>query len=222
MDRHIVQIAQRIRRWRNDAGFTLQQVADRSGVAASTVHKIEKNQTVPTISVLLKITAALNRRADELLIEESPENAAALRRKQDRLVLGTEERSRVEQLALGIANSSIDLFRVHHQPGTGSGEEKGRLQYNGEVIVLCEAGELTFEVGEEKFKIEAGDSLHFKASVPHCWVNTGDGPASALFFGTLPKGLQKGLSERLEQLHSKESDERSETGISTEHETDRQ
>ena len=82
----------------------------------------------------------------------------------------------------------------------GSGDEKGRLQYRGEVIVLCEIGQITFEVGDEVFTIEAGDSLHFKTSVPHCWKNTGEAESSALFFGTLPKGLQKGISERLAQL----------------------
>lgn len=202
MDRHLVQIAERIRRWRVDAGFTLQQLADRSGVAASTVHKIEKNQTVPTITVLLKIATALNRRADELLVEESPENAAALHRKEERLFLGTDGRSHIEQLALGIADSTIDVFRVYHQPGMGSGEKRGRLQYKGEVIVLIETGELTFEIGDESFTIETGDSLHFKTSVPHCWKNTGKLQSTSLFFGLLPKGLQKGIGERMEQLRS--------------------
>jgi len=34
-------IAERIRRWRNESGLTLQQLGDRSGVSASTIHKIE-------------------------------------------------------------------------------------------------------------------------------------------------------------------------------------
>ena len=158
MDRHLIQIAERIRRWRDEAGFTLQELADHSGVAASTVHKIEKNQTVPTISVLLRIAHALRRRPDELLVEDSPEIAAAHRRREDRLVVGSPDRSMIEQLALGIASSGIDVWRVYHQPGHGSGNESQRLSYEGEVIVLCESGELSFEIGDASFLIEAGDS----------------------------------------------------------------
>jgi transcriptional regulator with XRE-family HTH domain len=200
MDRHLVQIAERIRRWRDEAGFTLQELADRSGVAASTVHKIEKNQTVPTISVLLKIAHALKRRPDELLIEDSPEIAAAHRRKDEKLRLGSQDRTQIEQLALGIARSSIDIWRVYHQPGFGSGDESQRLKYEGEIIVLCESGELTFEIADSTFVIEEGDSLHFKTSTPHYWSNKGDVLAKAIFFGTLPKGLQKGITERVSGL----------------------
>ena len=70
--------------------------------------------------------------------------------------------------------------------------------------MICEVGELTFEIGDEEFTIESGDSLHFKTSVPHCWTNTGAVQSKALFFGTLPKGLQKGISERLELLQVSE------------------
>ncbi|HIM02774.1 MAG TPA: XRE family transcriptional regulator [Myxococcales bacterium] len=54
---------------------SLSELADRSDVAASTVHKIEKNQTVQTISVLIKLCAALNRRPDEWLVDKSPQLA---------------------------------------------------------------------------------------------------------------------------------------------------
>lgn len=200
MQQQLVQLAERIRRWRDEAGFTLQELADRSGVAASTVHKIEKNQTVPTISVLLKIAHALKRRPDELLKEESPEIAAAHHRKDERLMLGSKDRTLIEQLTTGIGRSTIDVWRLYHQPGQGSGRGGARLEYEGEVIALVEEGELTFELGTTTFVVREGDSLHFKTSVPHTWKNTGKGVARAIFFGTLPKGLQKGISERIESL----------------------
>ncbi len=204
MQEHLLQIAERIRRWRDEAGFTLQELADRSDVAASTVHKIEKNQTVPTISVLLKIAHALRRRPDELLKEESPEIAAAHRHKDERLVLGNANRTQIEQLALGIARSTIDVWRLRHQPGQGSGLDGRRLEYEGEVIALVEVGELTFTLGNATFVVNEGDSLHFKTQVPHSWYNSGEGAAQAIFFGTLPKGLQKGISERVESLLKKD------------------
>lgn len=203
MDRHLLKIAGRIHTWRDEAGYTLQELADRSDVAASTVHKIEKNQTVPTISVLLKICAALNRRPDELLIDDSPEVAAALRRKEEHLVVGSEDRSVIEQLAFGIANSTIDVWRVYHKPGAGSGPIARTISYKGELIVICEEGELTFELEDETYEIAAGDSLHFNTAVPHKWRNTGNVDSKALFFGTIPKNLHRSLREERAMLQQK-------------------
>lgn len=47
--------------------LTLQMLATRSGVAASTIHKVESERMVPTNSVFLKITKGLGEGSDELM-----------------------------------------------------------------------------------------------------------------------------------------------------------
>lgn len=200
MDRHLHQIAARIHGWRDEAGYTLQELADRSGVAASTVHKIEKNQTVPTISVLLKICTALGRRPDELLVEEFPEVHAAVRRKTNNLEVGEQDHSVIEQLAPSIQNATLDVWRVTHAPGKGSASKERTLSYKGELIVMCETGELTFVIDELEYTIEAGDSLHFKTEIPHRWFNSADVDSSAIFYGTIPKNMDIGIEAQKEQL----------------------
>jgi transcriptional regulator with XRE-family HTH domain len=63
----LADMATQIRTCRNGDGLTLQQLAARSHVAASTIHKIEAQQMIPTISVLLKIAKGLERRPEELI-----------------------------------------------------------------------------------------------------------------------------------------------------------
>lgn len=60
-------MANQLRACRARDGLTLQQLAIRCGVAASTIHKIEAQQMVPTVSVLLKIARGLGRRPEELV-----------------------------------------------------------------------------------------------------------------------------------------------------------
>lgn len=194
-NRHLEEIAARVRRWRIEANFTLQELAQRSRIAASTVHKIEKNQTVPTISVLLKICAALERRPEELLSQDAQDVSVKLQRADDRLILGEEKGSLIVQIAAGIANPTLDVWRIYHQPGEGSGPVEREFSYEGEIIALCEEGELTFSLDDEEYQIEAGDSIHFKAIVPHRWVNSGTTRSEALFFGTIPKGLNTSIRE---------------------------
>jgi transcriptional regulator with XRE-family HTH domain len=63
----LADMAQQIRTCRAQEGLTLQKLAARSGVAASTIHKIEAQQMVPTVSVLFKIAKGLDRRPEELI-----------------------------------------------------------------------------------------------------------------------------------------------------------
>ena len=53
------------------------------------------------------------------------------------------------------------------------------IEYDGEEIAICEAGEVTFCLGEREYVLATGDSLHFKASIPHFWRNDGDSPGVA-------------------------------------------
>ena len=53
------------------------------------------------------------------------------------------------------------------------------IRYDGEELVIGEAGVVTFRLGDREHAVAAGDSLHFDASIPHSWRN--DGPAVARF-----------------------------------------
>ncbi|MBY0399679.1 helix-turn-helix domain-containing protein [Myxococcota bacterium] len=68
-------MARQLRACRAQDGLTLQQLATRCGVAASTIHKIEAQQMVPTVSVLLKIARGLGRRPEELVRDRVREEA---------------------------------------------------------------------------------------------------------------------------------------------------
>lgn len=63
----LADMASQIRFHRSSEGFTLQQLAARSGVAASTIHKVESQQMVPTVSVLFKIAQGLKVRPEDLI-----------------------------------------------------------------------------------------------------------------------------------------------------------
>ncbi len=183
LDSELEQIAERVRRFRTEDGLTLQDLGDRAGVSASTIHKIENGQTVPTISVLLKVASGLRRPPGELFEGAAPRAAARHVRAGEAISFDVRSRSRVDRITGGIPNARIDLWRVIHEPGAGAGHDR-RLSYEGELVILVEEGVLEVEVGDERFELAAGDTLHFDTSQPHRWRNASDAPMSALFFGT--------------------------------------
>jgi transcriptional regulator with XRE-family HTH domain len=188
-------IALRVKRWREDGNLTLQELARRSGVAASTIQKIETQQMTPTIAVLLKIARGLGCRLADLVRDESEENRVVLLRAEDRRPVGLNERMRIECLVGDLSEQHLEVWRVAHEPGSGSG--RTRYRFDGETLIVCESGEITFYVGEQEFALRAGDTLHFKSAIPHGWRNEGAERATFLNIGTLPSMLRTRLHQRL-------------------------
>jgi transcriptional regulator with XRE-family HTH domain len=191
-------IAGRVKAWRTGEGLTLQEVSERSGVSASTVHKIENLQMIPTIAVLLKVAHGLGRRPHELFDEGAvTRSAAALVRARERDQLQTREGSTLERVVGAIDQAGIDVWRVTHDPGRGSqpSPDAPLQRYRGELVILVETGRLHVEVGEgeaiEVYDLDVGDTLHFKTSLPHAWINRTDEPVSAYFFGLLPDAARR-------------------------------
>ena len=171
MDEDLKRIAARIRSWRAEAGLTLQKLGDRSGVSASTIHKIENLQTVPTIAVLLKVANGLNRRPSEMLDDVEAGKQVAILRGEDRRKVQMSEYTQLEHLIDMIPHNRLDMWRVSLQEGRGAGRPGSEAwHFPGEVVLIIEEGRIDFELDGETDVLDAGDSVHFDSSLPHRWV----------------------------------------------------
>jgi len=188
-------IAGRVRRWRDGSNLTLQELARRSGVAASTIQKIETQQMIPSIAVLLKIAHGLGCTPADLVRSDSGDNYIACLRAEDRRPVGLNERMRIECLVGDLSEQHLEVWRITHEPGSGSG--RTRFRFDGETLIVCESGKITFYVGEQEFVLRAGDTLHFKSTISHGWRNEGTRTATFLNIGTLPSMLRTRLHQRL-------------------------
>ena len=197
LDDDLKRIAARIRSWRDDAGFTLQQLGDRSGVSASTIHKIENLQTVPTIAVLLKVASGLARRPSELLADVDASDHVAVLKHCDRPNFHIKGRAKLEHLVGMIPRNRIDLWRASLEPGDGAGVDGEPWQFDGEVVLLCEDGALDCEIAGRDFRLAAGDSIHFDATQPHRWLAAEGSPATVAIFALLPERMHDDLMTRI-------------------------
>lgn len=194
VEAEIARIGRRIRRWREEAGLTLGELAERSGVAPSTIQKVESYQMVPSVAVLLKIARGLGRPPGDLIAEDSPRDEVALLREGARPVLASRRGMRVERLSGDLPDPEVEAWRVTLDPGVGSGA--GEIRYEGEELVLGEVGTVRFQLGSGSVEIGPGDVLHFKARLPHAWDNPGPGPARFVVLGTLAPALREALRAR--------------------------
>ena len=189
------QLRGRVRRWREELDLSLHDLASRSDVAASTIQKVETGQMVPSVAVMIKIAHGLDRRPSELVGDESQEDEVVLLRAKEHAVVGAGSKIRVERLSGDLFEPAIEVWRVKVAPGYGSGRQK--YAYDGEEVVICEDGEVTFSIGDEDYILGVGDSLHFKANLPRQWWNSGDQSARFLIAGNFPKGLRSRLHRQI-------------------------
>ncbi len=190
-------VAERVRRWREEGQLTLQELARRSGVAASTIQKVETQQMIPTLGVLIKIAHGLDRATTELFREPTSELHVVHLPAEARHPVGLRSRMIVERLTGDVSEPSLEVWRVVHEPGSGSGNDA--VRWDGEALVFCEGGEVDYRIGDETYSLRAGDSLHYKTTIPHSWINNGTGPAQLLLVVTLPDKLKTLFHRRLRE-----------------------
>ncbi len=171
----LYRIAERFRRAREEAGLTLRQVAERAGLAPSTIQKIENRKIVPSIAVAVRLAHALNRKAS-FFIEDDEQARTDVRLTPSgrgrRLGRDSYAPVAIEQIAEPLVNPRMEAFLITVQPGgeSGTGEP---IIYRGEEIVICTQGRLRFFVRDQEYPLAPGDTLHFKGEIPHRWENPG-------------------------------------------------
>jgi transcriptional regulator with XRE-family HTH domain len=197
VDDEVARIADRIRRWREEKGLTRQLLGERSGLAVSTVHKIETGQMIPSIAVLLKLAHGLGRRPTEIIEDAESDDAVAVMRTSERKPIRLEGRISVERLSGDLLDPVLEMWRVSIHPGMSSGRRP--IRNDGEALIVCEKGRLAVRVGDDEYTLGAGDALHFKANIPHSWRNEGRAVTQFTITGTLSKEIRALLHQRVAQ-----------------------
>jgi transcriptional regulator with XRE-family HTH domain len=175
-------IGPKLQRLRQEQRLSLQQLAVRAEVSAAAIHKIERNGMVPTITTLLKISAALERPVSYFTeVDDGQHDLAMLTLAADRRGVFTPH----EGLHLAGLSGAYAQFRgaaavATVDPGADSGDKM--LSHPGEELVLVTEGALVFDIAGTRFELGPGDSLHFIGDQPHHWANETAKPAGAVWF----------------------------------------
>ncbi len=182
-DRHRISIrkaAEKFRRAREEAGLSLRELAEKAGLAPSTVLKVERSQVVPSLAVCIRLADALNRKISYFVEEEEAStDIRFIRKGQGRRASPRGSRVETEVIAEPLVSPRMEAFLLTIAPCGGSGRE-APIVYRGEEIVVGVKGRVRFDVRGTTYVVRPGDTLHFKGDVPHTWENPGPGEAQLL------------------------------------------
>lgn len=174
----ITAIGPKIRQLRKQKDLSLQQLAERSGVSAATIHKIERNGMVPTITTLMKVAGALNRSVAYFVEEQEEAKPVVFTPAGERRQVFTSKQG----LELRGISGPYGLFFVAGAIATvegGATSGAKAMEHPGEELILMLSGTLCFEIAGDEYLLSPGDALHFRTDRPHRWANPGKEAAQA-------------------------------------------
>jgi len=165
-------VGENLRRLRTRQGHSLERLAKLSGVSRAMLSQIELGRSVPTISVLWKITHALGVPFAALTSPSAGTGTTVLRAARAK-VLGSADgkftsralfpfvgERRVEFYELIVAPRSVEDADPH-PPGTFEN-------------LVVHQGNVEIGVDNASYRLDAGDAIVFEADVPHSYRNVGD------------------------------------------------
>ena len=166
------ELGKTIQRLRKAYNLSLGELSEQSGVAKSIISQIERNETNPTLSTVIRLSRALDTTVDEVLrgeatslfIEHQTKSGVPILESQDGLC----------RLAIVGPLNLVDVFQWYdfHAKPKGVLESEPHPQGTIEHLYIV-SGELEVTTGVETKLGKPGETLRYRADVPHKIVNVG-------------------------------------------------
>jgi transcriptional regulator with XRE-family HTH domain len=180
VEQAVSELGGRVASARAERGWSLQQLADRSGLSPAAIHKVEKSGMTPTITSLMKIAAALGKSVSYFIDESEPLRPVTHIRAAERSLLYTSKKGlTLENISGRYGPFFVAGAEAHVEPHADSGPDP--MVHPGEELVVVLEGSMRFEVGGGPYELDTGDALHFRTTLPHSWSNPSTVPARAIW-----------------------------------------
>jgi XRE family transcriptional regulator, regulator of sulfur utilization len=168
-----------IQRLRKAYNMSLGELSEQSGVAKSIISQIERNETNPTISTVVRLSKALDTTIDEVLRGES--KSLFIDHQSRSGVPMLESQDGLCRLAIAGPLNLVDFFQWYdfHAKTAGVLESNPHPPGTVEHLYLV-TGEIEVTAGNEVRVLKQGETLRFRADVPHKIVNIGGSDAHAV------------------------------------------
>lgn len=169
-DYFTLQIANKIKSIRKENGWKVGELADKSGMSIAMISKIENGRVIPTLPSLLQIIQSLNLNIGDFFSELKSENdfkGYILCKRSEYTAVNKEDDSTGFEyefiLNYPIEKSSVEISLLTLK----SNAVRSRVSTAGFEYIYLMKGEISYELGDERFHLEQGDSLFFDGNIPH-------------------------------------------------------
>lgn len=167
----------RVKQLRTERGWSLEDLAGASGVSRSMLSQIEREQANPTLAVTQRIAQSFSMSLGDLLESPGATSSITVIRAEDRAYhYRSDKNCRIRTLSPLNLEKDVEFYEVQLQPG---GALRSAPHFEGtREFLTVEAGQVRVESGSDAETLHRGDSVSYRADVPHAIVNVGRTEAS--------------------------------------------
>ncbi|MER6581274.1 XRE family transcriptional regulator [Nonomuraea sp. NPDC001023] len=173
-----------VRRRREEAGLTLEQLSAQSSVSRAMLSKVERGEKSPTIGVASRIAHALDASLSDLI--GAPAGAASgvavVMRRSHRPVFRDPETGFERHMVSAAPGAGGAEMVFHHLPAQVSTGLLPAYPPGTEKQLVVLEGTLTVAIGGINETLETGDSLFFQADADHGFANRTNAPCEYIMF----------------------------------------
>jgi transcriptional regulator with XRE-family HTH domain len=170
-------LGERVRALRRERGWTLEVLAERSGVSRAMISKLERGEKNPTLVVAAKVAEGLGMNLSELVGVEEKRKVVVVPRGRRMTMRNPETGFERQLLSPSLGGRGVEFMRNVVPEGSTSGELPPHRRGVEEYVVV-ERGRLRAVLGGVEYVLEEGDAAYFEADVAHRFDNAGAGECS--------------------------------------------
>ncbi|RUM53981.1 MAG: transcriptional regulator [Marinomonas sp.] len=178
-----LELGKRVKEIRLTKGWTLEEVSKRTGIARSTLSKIENDQVSPSFAIVQKLIGGLGMDLPQLFVE-AQEHSMAGRRDITRYGEGEPHPTATyehELLSYSISRKKMVPFKTIVRARNFS-EFKEWVRHDGEEFLLVLSGSVVFySEFYEPVELNEGDSVYYDATMGHIVVSLSPEDAQILW-----------------------------------------
>ncbi|MDD3802126.1 helix-turn-helix domain-containing protein [Desulfuromonas thiophila] len=173
-------IGKKLKKMRLKNDMTIEILAHKSQVSSNMISRIERGLTTPSVEILMKLAGAFGM-SISYFVEEAEKGSTVVytRAGEGEPIFFFQDKHQIISLTQGLRDPGFTVFYDTIEPGCDSGE--GNMVHVGEEFALVVQGSLDLIIEEHCYHLQPGDSVCFKANLPHRWVNTSSGQTRVLW-----------------------------------------
>lgn len=170
-------VGERIRTFRKERGYTLELLAEKSGVSKAMLSQIESDKVNPTVATVWKIARGLGVELERVLgAGDRPVRRFDVTHRDDVAELDTEENGPHIRVLTPIEMAEdLEIYDLTFP--VGSVLDSKPHEARSEEYLTVFGGEIRVEVVDRRTHLHEGDFIAYNCDVRHLIRNTGDTPA---------------------------------------------
>ena len=166
----------RVKNLRGARGWSLEALANASGVSRSMLSQIERERANPTLAVTLRIAQAFGMTLGDLLeVPGASSSLNVIRANDHAFHYRSDKFCRIRTLSPLNLEKDVEFYEVQLQPG-GALRSSAHFEGTREFLTV-QKGQIRVESAGDAETLSPGDSASYRADVPHAIINTGKGEA---------------------------------------------